>query len=179
MELVRGAPLPKGPPPVGDALRLAIWIASALEAAHAKGVIHRDLKPANILVADFVVNLLDFGLAKQNTSDVSSEETETLTLTQASAIMGTPAYMSPEQAEGKEADARSDIFSFGGILYEMLAGKRAFAGGSAVALLGAIIHQDPEILSVGSTIDPNSWLLEALPRKSGGSSGLGVSDLAQ
>ena len=92
------------------------------------------------------MKLLDFGLAKQNTSDVSSEETETLTVTQAGVIMGTPAYMSPEQAEGKEADARSDIFSFGGILYEMLAVKRALAGGSAVSLLGAILHQDPEPL---------------------------------
>lgn len=146
MELVDGAPLPKGPLPIGDALRLAIQIASALEAAHAKGVIHRDLKPANILVADSVVKLLDFGLAKQNTSDVFSEETGALTVTQAGVIMGTPAYMSPEQAEGKETDARSDIFSLGGILYEMLAGKRAFAGSSTVALLGAILHQDPEPL---------------------------------
>jgi serine/threonine protein kinase/Tfp pilus assembly protein PilF len=146
MELVHGEQLPKGPLPAGEALRLALQIASALEAAHAKGVIHRDLKPANILVADFVVKLLDFGLAKQNRSGVASEETQSLTLTQTGVIMGTPAYMSPEQAEGKEADARSDIFSFGCILYEMLAGKRAFSGSSAVALLGAILHQEPEPL---------------------------------
>src|SRR5215471_5752699 len=146
MELVEGEPLPKGPLPAGEALRLAIQIASALEAAHAKGVIHRDLKPANILVTDSAVKLLDFGLAKQNRPGVASEETESLTLTQAGVIMGTPAYMSPEQAEGKEADARSDIFSFGGILYEMLAGKRAFSGNSTVALLGAILHQEPERL---------------------------------
>ena len=146
MELVHGEHLPKGPLPAGEALRLALQIASALEAAHAKGVIHRDLKPANILVADFVVKLLDFGLAKQNRSGVASEETQSLTLTQTGVIMGTPAYMSPEQAEGKEADARSDIFSFGCILYEMLAGKRAFSGSSAVALLGAILHQEPEPL---------------------------------
>jgi len=146
MELVHGEHLPKGPLPAGEALRLALQIASALEAAHAKGVIHRDLKPANILVADFVVKLLDFGLAKQNRSGVASEETQSLTLTQTGVIMGTPAYMSPEQAEGKEADARSDIFSFGCILYEMLAGKRAFSGSSAVALMGAILHQEPEPL---------------------------------
>ena len=147
MELVVGEPLPKGPLPAADALRLAIQIASALEAAHAKGVIHRDLKPANILVADSIVKLLDFGLAKQNTPDVPDGETESLTLTQAGVIMGTPAYMSPEQAEGREADARSDIFSFGCILYELLAGKRAFSGGSTVALLGAILHQEPEPLA--------------------------------
>jgi len=146
MELVHGEHLPKGPLPAGEALRLALQIASALEAAHAKGVIHRDLKPANILVADFVVKLLDFGLAKQNRSGVASEETQSLTLTQTGVIMGTPAYMSPEQAEGKEADARSDIFSFGCILYEMLSGKRAFSGSSAVALMGAILHQEPEPL---------------------------------
>jgi serine/threonine-protein kinase len=147
MELVDGEPLPKGPLPAGDALRLAMQIASALEAAHAKGVIHRDLKPANILVADSAVKLLDFGLAKQSSSGVPGEETQSLTLTQAGVIVGTPAYMSPEQAEGKEADARSDIFSFGCILYEMLAGKRAFSGGSTIALLGAILHQDPEPLN--------------------------------
>jgi serine/threonine protein kinase/Tfp pilus assembly protein PilF len=146
MELVEGEPLAKGPLPAGEALRLAVQIASALEAAHAKGVIHRDLKPANILVAGSVVKLLDFGLAKQNRPAVPGEETEALTLTQAGVIMGTPAYMSPEQAEGKEADARSDIFSFGSILYEILAGKRAFSGGSTVALLASILHQEPEPL---------------------------------
>jgi eukaryotic-like serine/threonine-protein kinase len=144
MELVDGAPLPKGPVPASDALRLAIQIASALEAAHAKGVIHRDLKPANILVSGSTVKLLDFGLAKQvSMPSVPNGETETLALTQAGVIMRTPAYMSPE-AEGKEADARSDIFSFGVVLYELLAGKRAFSGASAVALLGAILHQEPE-----------------------------------
>ena len=152
MELVNGEFLPKGPLPVADALRLAVQIASALEAAHAKGVIHRDLKPANILVADSVVKLLDFGLAKQNKQDAPGEETEPLTLTQAGMIMGTPAYMSPEQAEAKEADARSDIFSFGCVLYEMLAGKRAFSGGSTAALLGAILHQDPEPLNAPAAL---------------------------
>src|SRR5262249_522533 len=94
----------------------------------------------------------DFGLAKQNRSGVPSEETESLTLTQAGVIMGTPAYMSPEQAEGKEADARSDIFSFGGILYEMLVGKRAFSVGSSVALLGAFLHQEPEPLDAPTPV---------------------------
>jgi serine/threonine-protein kinase len=146
MELVEGHPLPKGPVPAHDALRLAIQIASALEAAHSKGVIHRDLKPANILVAGPVVKLLDFGLAKQSRTSVPSGETETVPLTQVGVVMGTPAYMSPEQAEGKEVDARSDIFSFGTILYGMLSGKRAFSGSSTLALLGAILHQEPEPL---------------------------------
>jgi TolB-like protein/Tfp pilus assembly protein PilF len=144
MELVDGEPLPKGPLPADTAVRLAIQIASALEAAHAKGIIHRDLKPANILVAGSVAKLLDFGLAKQNQPGDASERTQTMTLTQAGVIMGTPAYMSPEQAEGKEVDARSDIFSFGDVLYEMLAGKPAFSGGSAAAVIGAILHREPE-----------------------------------
>jgi serine/threonine-protein kinase len=152
MELVEGEPLSNGPLPPAEALRLATQIASALEAAHAKGVIHRDLKPGNILVAGSVVKLLDFGLAKQTRPTVPSEETETVTLTQAGTIMGTPAYMSPEQAEGKEADARSDIFSFGGILYDMLAGKRAFSGNSTVALLGSILHQEPARLDAPPAI---------------------------
>jgi serine/threonine protein kinase/tetratricopeptide (TPR) repeat protein len=146
MELVDGEPLPKGPLPADTAVRLAIQIASALEAAHAKGIIHRDLKPANILVAGSVAKLLDFGLAKQNQPGDASERTQTMTLTQAGVIMGTPAYMSPEQAEGKEVDARSDIFSFGDVLYEMLAGKQAFSGGSAAAVIGAILHREPEPL---------------------------------
>ncbi|HKE24313.1 MAG TPA: serine/threonine-protein kinase, partial [Bryobacteraceae bacterium] len=146
MELVDGEPLPKGPLPADTAVRLAIQIASALEAAHAKGIIHRDLKPANILVAGSVAKLLDFGLAKQNQPGDASEQTQSMTLTQAGVIMGTPAYMSPEQAEGKEVDERSDIFSFGDVLYEMLAGKQAFSGGSAAAVIGAILHREPEPL---------------------------------
>jgi serine/threonine protein kinase len=122
-------------------------MAAALEAAHAKGIIHRDLKPANILATTSgVVKLLDFGLAKQTRGSLAEDETQALGVTQVGAIMGTPAYMSPEQAEGRPADARSDIFSFGAVLYEMLAGRRAFAGGSAAAVIGAIVHKNPEAL---------------------------------
>ena len=152
MELIEGAPIvssdqPRALPPA-EALRLGTQIAAALEAAHAKGIVHRDLKPANILVTPSgVVKLLDFGLAKQDISSAPGDETRTVNVTQAGIILGTPSYMSPEQAEGKPADARSDIFSFGTVFHEMLAGRRAFGGGSAAAIIGAVIYKEPEPLS--------------------------------
>jgi serine/threonine protein kinase/Flp pilus assembly protein TadD len=152
MEYIDGTPIvsrehPQALPPA-DALRLAMQIAAALEAAHTKGIIHRDLKPANILATTGgVVKLLDFGLAKQSRGSVTEDLTQSLDVTQPGTIMGTPAYMSPEQAEGKTADARSDIFSFGTVFYEMLSGRRAFSGGSAAAVIGAIVHKDPEPLN--------------------------------
>jgi eukaryotic-like serine/threonine-protein kinase len=158
MECVDGAPVvsresPKPLPPA-EALRLATQIAAALEAAHAKGIIHRDLKPANILVTtDGVVKLLDFGLAKQGRGSAAEDVTQTIGGTQVGTIMGTPAYMSPEQAEGRPADARSDIFSFGAVLHEMLAGRRAFAGESAAAIIGAIIHKNPEPLNAPAALE--------------------------
>src|SRR5271170_7277756 len=113
LEYIDGKPL-EGPLLVEEVLRLALQMAAALEAAHAKGITHRDLKPANILVTKEGVKLLDFGLAK-----VSEVKDSSVTHTMAGTILGTAAYMSPEQAEGKPADARSDIFSFGAVLYEM------------------------------------------------------------
>jgi serine/threonine protein kinase len=152
MELVEGTPIvsQERPQPMAatEALRLAVQIAAALEAAHGKGIIHRDLKPANILVASGVVKLLDFGLAKQNVSSSVIDQTQTIGLTQPGMIMGTPAYMSPEQAEGHADDERSDIFSFGAVFYEMLAGRRAFSGSSAAAVIGAVFHKEPDSLNV-------------------------------
>ena len=133
MEFVDGAPL-KGPLPVGKAIEYARQILDALDAAHRKGITHRDLKPGNILVTRQGIKLLDFGLAKQSTP--LKETDATRALTQQGQIAGTLQYMSPEQLQGKDADARSDLFSFGCVLYEMLSGKRAFEGQSAASVIG-------------------------------------------
>ena len=156
MEFVDGCPIVSTdqhenlPIPPPKALALALQMASALEAAHAKDIIHRDLKPANILVTPGgQVKLLDFGLAKHGRDGDSTLDTaETIGVTQVGTIIGSPAYMSPEQAEGEPADARSDIFSFGAVLYEMLAGHRAFSGDSIASTLGAILHKTPDPLNV-------------------------------
>jgi hypothetical protein len=148
MEYVEGEPL-RGPMPVAQALRLAIEMADALDAAHRQGIVHRDLKPANVLVAKSGVKVLDFGLAKQ-VGPRSPEDQETRTAgpeTEEGAVVGTVAYMSPEQAEAKPVDARSDIFSFGSVLYEMLTGRRAFEGGSSASLAAAILTAEPPPVS--------------------------------
>lgn len=119
----RGQPLPCPVAP-NEALALALEVANAIEAAHSKGVIHRDLKPSNILMTrERSIKLLDFGLAK-----LIADASESTTLTLEGSVLGTAAYMSPEQAEGKVLDARLDVFSFGAVLYEMLSGKRAWGG---------------------------------------------------
>jgi serine/threonine-protein kinase len=154
MEYVEGGPL-KIPLHADEAVRLAIQIAEALEAAHRKGIVHRDLKPANILVTEEGVKLLDFGLAKMENPGPSSDAFSTLTvgLTEAGAVVGTVAYMSPEQAQGQPVDARSDIFSFGLMLYEVLSGKRAFTGESAFAIMSAIVRDEPSPLQVPATLE--------------------------
>ncbi len=149
MELVDGETLAeriaRGPLPVDEALTLSQQIAEALEAAHEKGVIHRDLKPANIKVdPEGHVKVLDLGLAKAFGDDIpevdlSQSPTLSRDATKAGVILGTAVYMSPEQARGKVVDKRTDIFSFGAVLYEMLTGKKAFPGGDVSDVLAAVI----------------------------------------
>jgi serine/threonine-protein kinase len=137
LEFVEGAP-PQGPMPASQALPLAIEIAGALEAAHRRGILHRDLKPANVLVTECGAKLLDFGLAK-----LTGESDNDATRTTEGTVLGTAAYMSPEQALGRPLDARSDIFSFGALLYEILSGRRAFSGNSILETLNAVVGSDP------------------------------------
>lgn len=156
MEYIEGTPL-KGPLPLGQALKYAIQICDALDAAHRKGITHRDLKPANIMVTKTGVKLLDFGLAKIGQGNHSSNDaTLTMSLTGKNEIVGTLYYMSPEQlqaqATGQEVDARSDIFSFGLVLYEMITGKRAFDGSSAATVIAAIMERPAP--SIGNIAPP-------------------------
>jgi Tol biopolymer transport system component/predicted Ser/Thr protein kinase len=145
MEYIEGTPL-KGPLPADQASKYAEQILDALDAAHRGGIVHRDLKPGNILVSKQGIKLLDFGLAQMKPSRGDPTITQ---MTQTGAAIGTPAYMAPEQWEGKQADARSDIYSFGCVLYEMLTGKRASADRVAVAapledILRTCLEKDPD-----------------------------------
>lgn len=138
------------------ALEYAIQIARGLAAAHERGIVHRDLKPDNVFITnDGRVKILDFGLAKLTEAASTDVEATRDLATQAGVIMGTIGYMSPEQVRGKSADARSDIFSFGAVLYEMLAGRRAFRGDSAADLMSSILKEDPpELSSTNQEISP-------------------------
>ena len=155
MELIDGAPIltkdKPGPLVLDAALRCALQICDALEAAHKKNITHRDLKPGNILMTASGVKLLDFGLAKVGSAgaaEAESDATQTMPLTEAGTVLGTAAYMSPEQAKGEEADARSDIFSFGVVLYELLAGRRAFSRKSSIETMAAVVRDEPAALDV-------------------------------
>src|SRR5260370_12081369 len=154
MEYVQGRPLDAiiGTTglPFKDVLAYSVQIADALAAAHAVGIVHRDVKPGNVIIRDARVGkVLDFGLAKlvERAPAAADDVTRTVAIassprTQQGAIVGTASYMSPEQAEGKPVDHRSDVFSFGAMLYEMLTGKRAFIGDSAVSTLAAILRAE-------------------------------------
>jgi eukaryotic-like serine/threonine-protein kinase len=149
LEYVAGEPL-KGPLGADEAVRLSLQIADALAAAHARGIIHRDLKPANVVVRTeagaSTVKLLDFGVSAFVAAGADA------TRTADGDVVGTPAYMSPEQAHGRPPDARSDIFSFGAVLYELLAGSRAFNGDSAAEVLSAVLRDDPAPLDAPASL---------------------------
>ena len=148
LEYIEGDPL-CGPIPAGEAVRLALQITDALRVAHEKGILHRDLKPANILVTgDGRAKVLDFGLAKVIAAAPD------VTMTSEGTVAGTAAYMSPEQAQGKALDARSDVFSLGAVLYEMLSGTRAFGGDSAAEVVSGILRDDPPPCQALLGLDP-------------------------
>jgi serine/threonine protein kinase len=154
MELVAGAPLTdrlrSGPLPAADALALAVEIGDGLACAHARGIVHRDVKPANVMMGpDGHVKLIDFGLAKL--LEPGSDETRTDLATRAGRVLGTPAYMSPEQARGADVDARADIFSFGLLLYEALTGQRPFDRGSWPDTIAAVLRDPVPPLPAGAT----------------------------
>jgi Tol biopolymer transport system component len=150
MEYIEGSPL-RGPLPLEKAIEYSGQILDALDAAHRKGITHRDLKPANILVTKRGIKLLDFGLAKQTVR--LGEDEPTKVLTDQGQIIGTLQYMSPEQLQGKEADPRSDLFSFGCVLYEMLTGKRAFEGSSSASVIAAILEREPAPLNLSPPLE--------------------------
>jgi len=179
MELVEGDTLVerigRGPLPIAEALSYARHIAEALEAAHEKGVIHRDLKPANAKIApDGRLKVLDFGLAKAldpgagSAVGISATNSPTLSIaaTQAGVILGTAAYMSPEQAKGVATDQRSDIFSFGCVLYEMLAGRQPFQGETVTEMLASVIKSEPDFALLPSRLNPRitDLLRRCLPK---------------
>src|SRR6202163_4382218 len=164
MEYVQGetleARLQKGPMPLKQALECGMQICDALEKAHRAGIVHRDLKPGNIMLTSTGAKLLDFGLAKPAaalaTAATLTAATQDSPVTAQGTIVGTFQYMSPEQVEGKELDGRSDIFSLGSVLYEMLTGQRAFPGKSQLSVASAILEKEPAPISSVKPLTPPS-----------------------
>ena len=162
MEYIEGS-RPRGPVPQDDAVRLAGGIAAALEAAHARGIIHRDLKPDNVLLTAAGVKLLDFGLALFDEPIAVGFSDTVAVVSVPGTVIGTAAYMSPEQVQGLPADTRSDIFAFGLLVYELLTGRQPFAGGSAADTMAAILRDDPPPLRTPSG-DAPAWLTSIVMR---------------
>src|SRR5882724_3232561 len=162
MECVEGETLvqrlTRGPLPLEQVLRFGMQIADALDKAHRSGVVHRDLKPGNIMLTATGAKLLDFGLAKPAAALASAAtvSVQTAPITEEGTIVGTFQYMSPEQVEGKEVDGRSDIFSLGGVLYEMVTGKRAFEGKSQLSVASAILEKEPEPIGAAKPMTPRA-----------------------
>jgi eukaryotic-like serine/threonine-protein kinase len=155
MECVEGETLSKrlekGPLPLEQVLKFGAQIADALDKAHRAGIVHRDLKPGNIMLTSTGAKLLDFGLAKPvapaSSMTLTAAATHTTPVTQEGMVVGTFQYMSPEQIEDKELDGRSDIFSLGAVLYEMLTGQKAFQGKSQLSVASAILEKEPAPIS--------------------------------
>ncbi|HSE62641.1 MAG TPA: protein kinase [Thermoanaerobaculia bacterium] len=152
--------LARGPLPLEQALRYGVEIADALDKAHRQGIVHRDLKPGNVMLTRSGVKLLDFGLAKAVAPGGGAEDLTALptqaNLTREGTILGTFQYMAPEQLEGKDADARTDIFAFGALLHEMATGRKAFSGSSQATLIGSILHTEPESISAMQPAAPSA-----------------------
>ena len=161
MELLDGTTLAarvsRGPLDPHEAVGFAIQIADALDKAHSHGIVHRDLKPANIMLTRSGAKLLDFGLAKLRPgASKDAGLTATLPLTEMGQILGTTQYMAPEQLEGGVADARSDIFAFGAVVFEMVTGRKAFEGSSQATVIGAILHAPaPAMTSLVPGVPPS------------------------
>jgi len=162
MEYIEGETLAdrlqKGPLDLEEALRYAIQIADALDKAHRQGVVHRDLKPGNIMITASGAKLLDFGLAKfqerEAVNAISALPTQQKPFTEEGTILGTFQYMAPEQLEGENADARTDVFAFGALLFEMLTGRKAFEGKSQASLVAAILEHDPPSITSLQPMSP-------------------------